>query len=66
MNLQSHYHLKMARSDLKPDSPGAMLDALELAADAFVELSVKAGKLVVDTQKRRGYSLDKLLAQCNR
>jgi hypothetical protein len=26
---------------------------------------VKAGKLVVDPQKRRRYSLDELLAQCN-
>jgi antitoxin ChpS len=45
--------------------PRAMLDALELAPDASVGLSVKAGKLVVDPQKRRRYSLDELLAQCN-
>ena len=44
--------------------PRAMLDALELAPDASVGLSVKAGKLVVDPQKRRRYSLDELLAQC--
>ena len=45
--------------------PRAMLDALELAPDASVGLSVKAGKLVVDPQKRRRYSLDELLARCN-
>ncbi len=45
--------------------PRAMLDALELAPDASVGLSVKAGKLVVDPKKRRRYSLDELLAQCN-
>jgi antitoxin ChpS len=45
--------------------PRAMLDALELSPDASVGLSVKAGKLVVDPQKRRRYSLDELLAQCN-
>ena len=45
--------------------PRAILDALELEPDASVELSVKAGKLVVDPKKRRRYSLDELLAQCN-
>jgi antitoxin ChpS len=45
--------------------PKAMLDALDLSADASVGLSIKAGKLVVDPKKRRRYSLDELLAQCN-
>ena len=45
--------------------PRAMLDALELSADASVGLSIKAGRLVVDPKKRRRYSLDELLAQCN-
>jgi antitoxin ChpS len=45
--------------------PRAILDALELAPDASVGLSVKAGKLVVDPKKRKRYSLDELLAQCN-
>jgi antitoxin ChpS len=44
--------------------PKAMLDALDLAADASVGLSIKAGRLVVDPKKRRRYSLDELLAQC--
>ena len=45
--------------------PNAMLDELELSADTSVGLSIKAGRLVVDPKKRRIYSLDELLAQCN-
>ena len=44
--------------------PKAMLDSLDLASDASVGLSIKAGRLVVDPKKRRRYSLDELLAQC--
>ena len=46
--------------------PKSMLDALDLAPDASVGLSIKAGRLVVDPKKRRRYSLDELLAQCKR
>jgi antitoxin ChpS len=46
--------------------PKAMLDALDLAPDATVGLSIKSGRLMVDPQKRRRYSLDELLAQCKR
>jgi antitoxin ChpS len=46
--------------------PKAMLDALDLAPEASVGLSIKGGRLVVDPQKRRRYSLDELLAQCRR
>ena len=44
--------------------PKAMLDALDLAPDAAVGLSIKAGRLIVDPKKRRRYSLEELLAQC--
>jgi antitoxin ChpS len=44
--------------------PKAMLDALDLAPDASVGLSIEAGRLVVDPKKRRRYSLAELLAQC--
>lgn len=44
--------------------PKAMLDALDLAPDAPVGLSIKAGRLVVDPKNRRRYSLAQLLAQC--
>jgi antitoxin ChpS len=44
--------------------PKPMLDALDLAPDSAVGLSVRAGRLVVDPKKRKRYSLDELLAQC--
>ena len=44
--------------------PKPMLDALDLAPDASVGLSIKAGRLVIDPKKRRRYTLDELLAQC--
>jgi antitoxin ChpS len=45
--------------------PPALLDALDLATDRTVELSVDAGRLVVEPENRRRYSLDELLAQCD-
>ncbi len=45
--------------------PKSMLDALDLAPEAAVDLSIKAGRLVIDPKKRRRYTLDELLAQCN-
>jgi antitoxin ChpS len=44
--------------------PRPMLAALDLAPDASVGLSIKAGRLIVDPKKRRRYSLDELLALC--
>lgn len=44
--------------------PRPMLDALDLAPDAAVGLSIKSGRLVVDPMKRHRYSLDELVAQC--
>ena len=44
--------------------PKPMLDALELAPDSAVGLSIKAGNLVVEPKRRRRYTLDELLAQC--
>ena len=45
--------------------PKPMLDALDLAPDAAVGLSIESGRLVVDPKKRRRYTLDELLAQCD-
>lgn len=45
--------------------PRPLLDELELAPDASVDLSVRDGQLVVDPKRRRRYSLDELLAKCN-
>jgi antitoxin ChpS len=44
--------------------PKPMLEALDLAPDASVGLSIKAGRLVIDPKQRRRYTLDELLAQC--
>jgi antitoxin ChpS len=44
--------------------PKAVLDALDLAPNAAVGLSIKAGRLIVNPKGRRRYSLDELLAQC--
>jgi antitoxin ChpS len=44
--------------------PKAMLGALDLAPDAAVNLSIKAGRLLVDPKSRKRYSLDELLSKC--
>ncbi len=44
--------------------PKPMLDALDLAPDAAVGLSIESGRLVVHPKTRRRYSLDELLAEC--
>ena len=44
--------------------PKPMLDALDLTADASVDLSIAGGRIVVDPRKRKRYSLDELLAEC--
>jgi antitoxin ChpS len=44
--------------------PKPMLEALDLAPDSQVGLSIKSGRLVVEPKARRRYSLDELLAQC--
>jgi len=46
--------------------PKPILEALDLAPDASVGLSIRAGRLVVEPKKRRRYSLEELLAQCRR
>jgi antitoxin ChpS len=45
--------------------PPALLDLLHLQAGATVGLSVEHGCLVVEPTKRKHYTLDELLAQCD-
>jgi antitoxin ChpS len=45
--------------------PPALLDILQLQPGAKVGLAVQSGRLVVEPQRRRRYTLDQLLAQCN-
>ena len=45
--------------------PPALLDILHLRPGAKVGVAVEGGRLVVEPQQRRRYTLDELLAQCN-
>jgi antitoxin ChpS len=45
--------------------PPAVLDMLQLRAGATVALVVDSGRLIVEPQPRRRYTLDELLAQCD-
>jgi antitoxin ChpS len=45
--------------------PPAILDMLQLRAGATVGLAVDGGRLIVEPQPRRRYTLDELLAQCD-
>lgn len=46
--------------------PRALLDILRLRPGAKVGIAVESGRLVVEPQKRPRYTLDELLAQCDR
>ena len=45
--------------------PPALLDILRLRPGAKVGIGVESGRLVVEPQPRRRYTLDELLAQCD-
>ena len=45
--------------------PPALLDILHLQPGAKVGIAVESGRLIVEPQQRRRYTLDELLAQCN-
>ena len=45
--------------------PPAVLDMLQLQAGATVALVVDGGRLIVEPQRRRRYTLEELLAQCD-
>ena len=45
--------------------PPALLDILNLQPGAKVGIAVESGRLVVEPQRRRRYTLDELLAQCD-
>ena len=45
--------------------PPALLDILHLQPGAKVGIAVEGGRLVVEPQQRRPYTLDELLAQCD-
>ncbi len=45
--------------------PPALLDILDLRPGVQVGLVIESGRLVVEPQQRRKYTLDELLDQCN-
>jgi len=45
--------------------PKPMLDALDLSADAPVDLSLRGGRIVVAPRPRQRFTLDDLLAACD-
>lgn len=45
--------------------PPALLDALDLKADASVGMTVKSGKLLVEAKARPRHTLDELLSLCS-
>jgi len=45
--------------------PPALLHVLRLQPGAKVGLAVESGRLLVEPQRRRRYTLDQLLAQCD-
>jgi len=45
--------------------PPALLDTLNLQAGAKVGIAVERGRIVVEPQRRRRYTLKELLAQCD-
>jgi antitoxin ChpS len=45
--------------------PPALLDILQLQPGAKVGIAIQSGRLIVEPQPRRRYTLDELLAQCN-
>jgi antitoxin ChpS len=46
--------------------PPALLDVLQLRAGTTVGIAVKKGRLIVEPQRRPRYTLDELLAKCDR
>jgi antitoxin ChpS len=46
--------------------PPALLDILQLGAGATVGIAVKSGRLIVEPRRRPRYTLEELLAKCNR
>ncbi len=45
--------------------PPALLDVVSLGAGNAVAVSVEDGRLVVEPERRRRYTLDELLARCD-
>jgi antitoxin ChpS len=58
-------HLRKVGGSVMLAVPPALLDILHLQPGAKVGIVVESGRLVVEPQQRRRYTLDELLAQCD-
>ena len=58
-------HLRKVGGSVMLAVPPALLDILNLQAGATVGIAVERGRIVVEPQRRRRYSLKELLAQCD-
>ncbi len=45
--------------------PPSILDLLHLTAGSTVGVTVEKGRLIIEPQRKRRYTLDELLAQCD-
>ena len=45
--------------------PPALLEILEMTSNSTVMMSVEGGRLVIEPRKRKKYSLQELLSQCD-
>jgi antitoxin ChpS len=45
--------------------PPAVLEELGVGAESVVDLAVKKGKLVIEPKRRKRFTLDELIAQCD-
>ena len=58
-------HLRKVGGSVMLAVPPALLDILRLQPGAKFGIAVESGRLVVQPQQRRRYTLEELLAQCN-
>jgi antitoxin ChpS len=58
-------HLRKVGGSVMLAVPPALLDILDLQPGARVGIAIEGGRLVVEPQQRRRYTLDELLAQCD-
>jgi antitoxin ChpS len=58
-------HLRKVGGSVMLAVPSALLDILQLQPGAQVGIAIEKGRLVVNPRRRRRYTLDKLLAQCD-
>jgi antitoxin ChpS len=58
-------HLRKVGGSVMLAVPPALLEILHLQPGAKVGIVVESGRLVVEPEQRRRYTLDELLAQCD-